>query len=235
MNALFIKNRSLEDAKGTGLPFYSKKEYQYRFQNRRSVMAYGYWNVPNDKLPTFQLWNSNELDTLQLIRVRGKEDVEVIPLDFALLDRHCVTGYNIYTRKDDPLLFNPDCGLYYLRIFNAGDPDLGDFYSAVFEIGGGPFGATISAVLNNLGNFIAGRPVTAQQIINFDYVLTAPIGTGLPVAIPAPYNFSISVIGLPVGGTADLTFTLRTTIGTYVDKYQVTRPVSDFILTKLYA
>ena len=235
MNSIFIKNQQTESNKGTGLPFYSKTNYQYRFQNKASVMVYGYWDVPNNKIPTFQVWNGNTLDRIALIKVSGKNDVSTNLLDFGILRETCLNdGTSIYSYRDnDTLDINLDCGVYYLRIYNSVDANLGDFYSECFTIGE-VINAEVGISLSQIGATLSVQLRSNLDITSFAYNLTPPAGTGLTIGIPAPYSTSI-VFSLLVGQTSDLIFFIVTDIGEiFTDKYTVSRPISDYVLTKQY-
>lgn len=234
-NSIFIQNQQTTSNKGTGLPFYTKKEYQYRFQAKSSVMVQGYPDVPNNKIPTFQIWNDNTLDTLQIFKVSGKNDISSGVADFSVLRETCLdSGAKIYSYRDqDTLDFNLDCGLYYLRIYNSADPNLGDFYSECFTVGN-YINADVSVFIDDRNPSIEVQLRSNLGITAFSYSLDPPAGTGVTLPIPAPYTISIPFT-LAIGDSSDLTFFVVTAIGEiFTDKYILTRPISDYVLLKQY-
>lgn len=234
-NSIFILNRQTETAKGAGFPFYSKKEYQYRFTEYADITDAGYLEVPNNNLPTFQLWTTQTFDTLELIPVNGLNDGSAITLPFAVLGSQAVTsGENIYYNKDAALLpFNLDCGKYYIKIYDSASPN-DAFFSEVFEVGAA-FSLTFGPVLTeSLGlAVVSGQITTTLPIVDASYILGPPAGGGTPIAITDPYNYSIGV-SLSVGQNSDLTFFATTTLGIYTDKYNIARTGAGYTITKLY-
>lgn len=143
MSQLFHINKMANTARGAGLPFLNKKEYQHRFNEFTDSTPVGYWMVPQNKLPTFEVWVSN---TITLV------DVYLIPVDGTddgfpmLIYYHGVTGGTCFSHPTDPtkkvywsrypnsdFRLSVPCGLYYLRLdFD----DSSRLYSEVFIIGG---------------------------------------------------------------------------------------------------
>ena len=56
MSSLHIINRATNSFKGGGIPFYDKIDYVFSKLNDCANTTIGIWGVPNDKVPTFQLW-----------------------------------------------------------------------------------------------------------------------------------------------------------------------------------
>ena len=56
MSSLHIINRGTKSKPGGGLPWYSKLEYVFSNWNNGFNDINGLWSVPNEKIPTFQLW-----------------------------------------------------------------------------------------------------------------------------------------------------------------------------------
>jgi hypothetical protein len=135
---MFFKNRQTATDLGTGLPFLSKKEYQQRYQDITTSEINGYWEIPNNKLPTFQVWTDFDITAVQIIPVDGLDDGTPIIIPTSQLVTKCTTAplsKIINYTTDDERSFTLDCGLYYifLEVDGGVKPPL---YSEVFLVGG---------------------------------------------------------------------------------------------------
>ena len=135
--SLHTINRMSTDKFGTGLPVYTKKEYQIRKPNLLGdSLAHegsrGYWICPSNKLPTLQfLYTGATLTTLELIKTCGANDIETITLNTSEVETLAITTGTVFYITDDERKFSLCRGLYYLR-FELSDGQ--EYFSEVFSV-----------------------------------------------------------------------------------------------------
>ena len=64
MSSLNIINRSVASFRGGGLPFYTNNAYIFSPDNNGFNSNVGLWQVPTNKIPTFQVWVDGIYDTV---------------------------------------------------------------------------------------------------------------------------------------------------------------------------
>jgi hypothetical protein len=131
MSSIFTLNRQTPTQRGTGLPFYSQLRYQERFNEVTDNSPDGYWQTPQNRLPSFQVWNPDDLVSMKIVGLDGSE----LPVDISYLKKVSVTGdsnYEIYYVLNLENQFFLDCGLYYIEL-NFG---VYSWFSEVFKVGG---------------------------------------------------------------------------------------------------
>lgn len=189
------QNRQTQTELGTGLPFLLKKERQQRFREITTTETNGYWEIPQNRLPTFQVWNDFEATKFSIIPILGANDGTPIEIPLAELQKRCTVPpleKYIYYTTDAERGFSLDCGFYYIEIeFDSGArPSL---YSEVFFVAGEcaiGFGLDYIVIQINVDlsadiDFtITGKNITAYatsingagSIITKDFSATLPVG-----------------------------------------------------------
>jgi hypothetical protein len=214
-NPTFYINRQTETARGTGLPCMKSKRYQQRFLEITTTDPKGYWQVPNNKLPTFQVWSDFELTGISIVAVENSIDGEVMVIPVSNMEKICTTnGVKIYSMLDVVRDFVLDCGLYYfiLEFDNGTSPYI---YSELFLVGGVCayccIGLNYTQIQLNMDNSV-------------DFSFSVGSGNALVTSYAntvggTPNTMQSFTGNIPVGNT-DVTISFSTTYcGTYRQNY----------------
>ena len=116
-------NKNTKSYSGGGLPFYLEEEYVFSKLNA-GYLGGGEWNVPNAKLPTFQIWSIRDnVITFQYkgIRADGTYTGAIFTPPIGLITKTAVKKdglqYYVYSTSDDALLATiPDGGRWIIEL-----------------------------------------------------------------------------------------------------------------------
>lgn len=231
-------NRQTENAKGTGLPVYRKREYQERFtETYPNGTPYGFWQIPNNKLPTLQFWVDKfalpAINTIELIPTNGTEDGTAILIgtpptaSFCVTDADTLDEFFVTMLTDDDRDFTLECGTYYIR-FTMSNADI--YYSEVFKVGG-------VCSLYSLLSFTADQvnmdnSVDTTMTLDFSGtdITSFSVQIGASTYITSPFNHTFAV-----GDTSILVQIESDFCGTYAQSYNFNNNAGlTFTLTKTY-
>lgn len=217
-SSLFHINRMTSTAKGAGLPFLRDKRYQHRFDEETSTEPLGYWQVPQNKLPTFEVWHNYDLLEIYAVSVDGVLDGAPIRL-VQDLNKNCYsspTADKAYYMNDEERTTTLPCGLYYLRLDFDGGPSL---YSEVFFVGGVcaiNFGLRFEVLTVNMDG---SCDVLCTVNHNADASVTSYSSKYPRTGIGTTYTTQTFTITVPLGVT-DIRVTLATLYcGAYSSNY----------------
>jgi hypothetical protein len=130
-SSLFHINRQTPTAQGSGLPFMFFLQYQEQNAEITDSTPYGYWQTPQNRLPSFQVWSDYALTGFSIVPADGGTP---LVLDPALLIETCTDpAKKIYHTPDEILDIILPCGLYYIQLDYGANPSM---YSEVFLVGG---------------------------------------------------------------------------------------------------
>lgn len=132
---LFTQNRQTPTQRGAGLPFLTSTEYQERNKKVTDSDPLGYWQTPQNRMPSFQVWSLVELVAFRYIRIIDGVPQAPVEININLLKKVEVFGdstYYIYYVRDVEIEWFWECGFYYLEL------DFGTYswYSEVFAVAG---------------------------------------------------------------------------------------------------
>lgn len=196
--SIFHINRQTAAALGTGLPFMNELRYQQRFTETETIESIGYWEVPQNKLPTFQVWTIYDLVSFSMVEVIKGVDQTPIILDNALLFKTCtLEGKVIYNPLPNFALdFLLPCGFWYL-ILDFGDG--GEIFSEVYYVNGVCcFGFDLSYEVQTV-NFDLSMVV--EFTINHKPIAGLPPGYSTTVGATT-YTTEVFTATLPINNTA---------------------------------
>lgn len=210
-------NRQTSTQLGTGLPFMTDIAYQQRFQPVTTTEGYGYWEVPQNKLPTFQVWNDFQCTKVEIIPIDGEADGTPIEIPVTELINTCATSgaftKYIYYTTDFERSFSLDCGLYYIALeFDSGArPSL---YSEVFLVGG------FCGIGFGLDYVVTQINVDLSADITFTIQPDSPRVTSYAATVNgSPYVTRIFSDTLPVGDNTVNIEVSTEYCGTYLQNY----------------
>ena len=116
-------NKGTKSFSGGGLPFYLEEDYVFSKINAGYIGG-GEWQVPNDKLPTFQIWSIRDnviLFQYKGIRADGTYTGAIFTPPIALITSTAVKKdgiqYYVYSTSDDDILATlPDGGRWIIEL-----------------------------------------------------------------------------------------------------------------------
>lgn len=208
-SSLFHINRQTPTAQGSGLPFMRELAYQEQNAEITDSTPYGYWQTPQNRLPSFQVWSDYALTGLSVIPAEGGTP---LVLDPALLTETCTNpAKKIYHTPDEVLDILLPCGLYYIQLDYGANPPM---YSEVFLVGGVcsfSFGIEISGV-QALGGGL--------QRVGFNITSNNQSGTTtFSTTVLSVWTTQVFFEDLPAGDT-DVTMVITTEFcGVYTQRY----------------
>jgi len=236
MNSIHIINKQSSTGLGAGLPFYEKKEFQYRnFERSYGISDVGYWRVPTNRLPTFQVAISKDLaasDPFNLVPVVGGIDQTPIALpEITYLQEYCFdrdgnTDNSFWLHRDQDIGFILDEGLYYFTLETlAGDT----YYSELFKAGG-----ICCGVLNATFQVVAGGgPGTVNILVTFDFKGVTFTMIELEV-LATLYPTSPQTINIPQNTNVNFDFTVQTSCGVFFQRYVLNYDGVTLTVVKIY-
>lgn len=231
-------NRLTQPSKGAGLPFYRKEEYQERFtETAPTGSPLGYWIVPQNKLPTFQIWiqkaGALSISTVEIVPTTGGTDGAAITIPNANIVELCAEDtaeeneYLILTCKDEDRAFTLTCGTYFVRITLDNSAV---YYSEEFIVGG------ICSLEYSLDFEVTQVNVDLSADVEMTFTTPNPIvgfavTIGVDTYITSPFTHTFA------DGTTQLTIEIETeNCGIFAQNYEfVNNGGLTFSLTKTYS
>jgi hypothetical protein len=141
MSSIHTLNKNTDSKKGSGLPFYDKLDYIFSKSNVDFNDTLGLWYTPNEKIPTFQLFQSfPTLVSLAYKFTKGDNnfvpanDIFFIPLTHLSLTPVVVNGiqeYIISSLESVPIGPVPN-GRWIIEIVVTNGIETKTFYSEEF-------------------------------------------------------------------------------------------------------
>ena len=214
--SIFHINRQTSSAMGTGLPFMNNILYQQRYIETETSEKVGYWEVPQNQLPTFQVWNTYDIVSFSMVQVLDGIDQTPIVLDNALLFKNCtLEGKTIFsTQPDFELQFLLPCGFWYF-ILDFGDG--GKIYSEVFFVNG------VCCNSLYLGYEVLSVNIDLSMLIRFTVnhtTINSPLPPGYATTVGATtYNTKVFTATLPLNNTSVLMVVDTGNCGVFTQNY----------------
>lgn len=142
MSSIHILNKNTDSKRGSGLPFYDKLEYLFSISNNDFHSALGLWSTPNERIPTFQLWQPySSITGLKYKNIDGNgnfqpaNDIIYIPTTFLSLVPVVTNGvqeYIITSLPNVPLSPIPPNGRWIIEIEVTEGENTKKYYSEGF-------------------------------------------------------------------------------------------------------
>jgi hypothetical protein len=212
--SLFHINRQTATALGNGLPFMTELKYQMRNAEVETTEKVGYWQVPQNFLPTFQVWSDFDLTAIYIVPVVNGVDGTPILLPLTEVTKTCtVEGKKIYfTTNDTELTYLIPCGFWYFKLVFGANPPL---FSEVWFVNG----------VCNSNYFLSYEVLNVQMDLSMNVLFTINF-VGVPAiaayinAVGATSYFTRTFTGNLPDGATNVAIAIETLYcGTFAQSY----------------